>query len=246
MRYLVLSDLHSNHEATRAVVGAVPPGGFEGVVVLGDWVGYGASPNEVVDLVRKLQPCAAIRGNHDKVVAGIDSGEEFNRIAREAALINRRLLSRENLGFLEALPRGPLRVADSFHIAHGTPLDEDEYLVEAWEAAAVFEAAEFSLCFFGHTHLPGAFVLRNGKVTLLQPERPQAILNLEPGARYLINPGSVGQPRDQDPRAAYALYDAQSRQVVFQRVPYAVHETRSRMLEAGLPAILGERLQFGI
>jgi predicted phosphodiesterase len=246
VRYLILSDLHSNQDATRAVLDAVRPGHTERVVVLGDLVGYGASPNEVVETVRGLNPCGAIRGNHDKVVAGLESGEDFNRIAMEAARINRRLLSPENLGYLEALPRGPLQVADSFSISHGTPLDEDEYLVEEWEAAAVFEATNALVCFFGHTHLPGAFVLRGGRVTLSVPGKPEAPLDLQDDSRYLINPGSVGQPRDDDPRAAFAIYDDDLRRVVFRRVQYDVHRARQRIREAGLPEVLGERLQRGV
>jgi predicted phosphodiesterase len=244
--YLLLSDLHSNEEATRAVLGSAGIDACQRVVVLGDLVGYGASPDQVVETVRKLNPVAAVRGNHDKVVAGIDSGEEFNRTAKEAARINRSLLSQGNLRFLEALPRGPLEVAGSFLIAHGTPLDEDEYLVDEWEAGFIFQEMEFSVCFFGHTHLPGAFVLREGKIDLLIPQGAETVLPLDSAARYLINPGSVGQPRDQDPRAAYALYDDDRRQVVFRRVEYPVSRARARIRAAGLPEILGERLERGV
>jgi predicted phosphodiesterase len=246
VRYLLLSDLHSNHEATQAVLQAVRPGEVQKVVVLGDLVGYGPSPNEVVESIRHLGPCATIRGNHDKVVAGLESGEDFNRVAMAAARINRRLVSDENLGFLETLSRGPLDVAGSFTIAHGTPLDEDEYLVDEEEAAVVFERTDMPVCFFGHTHLPGAFVFREGAVALFVPRKPEAVLDLEKDARYLINPGSVGQPRDEDPRAAFAIYDDASRQVSFRRVVYPVNRALERILEAGLPEVLGERLRRGV
>ncbi len=214
--------------------------------MLGDLVGYGASPGEVVDLVRDLAPAAVIRGNHDKVVAGIESGEEFNRVAMEAARINRLLLAPGHLDYLRGLAKGSLQVGDSFAIAHGTPLDEDEYLVDEGGAASVFAGTDAPLCFFGHTHLPGAFMLKQRAVFLLAPGMSGALLQLEPGVRYLINPGSVGQPRDEDPRASFALFDDVLRQVGFHRAEYPVARARERILEAGLPPILGERLLRGV
>ena len=115
-----------------------------------------------------------------------------------------------------------------------------------WGALPVFEATDFPICFFGHTHLPGAFVFQDGRVFLLVPRKPEATLSLSPGARYLINPGSVGQPSDEDPRAAYAFYDDVARQVSFHRVDYPVARARERIRVAGLPAILGERLHRGV
>jgi len=246
VRTLLLSDLHSNHEATGAVLESARSLGFDRVVVLGDLVGYGASPNEVVAAIRDLNPFAVIRGNHDKVVAGVHPGEEFNRVALEAARINRLLLLPENVEYLSALPRGPETIGGAFAIAHGTPLDEDEYLLDGWGAAAVFEETDFPVCFFGHTHVPGAFVLKEGAVGLLVPGKPEAVLRLDAGARYLINPGSVGQPRDCDPRASYAIYDEAAGEVIFRRVDYPVDRARKRIREAGLPGILEERLQRGV
>jgi len=246
LRTLLLSDLHSNHEATRAVLGSARSLAFDRVVVLGDLVGYGADPNRVVDAVRGLDPIAAIRGNHDKVVAGIEPGEDFNRVAAEAARINRHLLRPENAEYLSALPAGPVEIGGGFAIAHGTPLGEDEYLLDEREAAAVFDGTGFTICFFGHTHVPGAFVLKEGAVRRFVPGKPEAVLPLEAGARYLINPGSVGQPRDSDPRAAFAIYDEAAGEILFRRAEYPVERSRRRILDAGLPAILGERLLWGI
>ena len=246
MRTLLLSDLHSNHEATGAVLESARSLGFDRVVVLGDLVGYGASPNEVVAAIRELDPCAVIRGNHDKVVAGVEPGEEFNKVAREAARINRLLLRPENLEYLSALPRGPETIGGAFAIAHGTPLDEDEYLLDAWEAATVFGETDFPVCFFGHTHVPGAFELKEGVVSLLVPGKPEAVLALDARARYLINPGSVGQPRDCDPRASFAIYDEAAGQVIFRRVDYPVDGPGKRIREAGLPGVLEERLRRGV
>ncbi len=246
MRTLLLSDLHSNLEATRAVLESARSPGFDRVAVLGDLVGYGPSPNEVVAAVRDLGPVAVIRGNHDKVVAGVERGDDFNPVALEAARINRLLLRPENLEYLSALPGGPRTVDGVFAIAHGSPLDEDEYLLDAGRAAAVFEETGFRVCFFGHTHLPGAFVLKEGAVTPLVPGKPEAVLRLDARARYLINPGSVGQPRDRDPRASYAIHDEAAGEVLFRRVDYPVDRIGEGIRKAGLPAILEERLRQGL
>jgi predicted phosphodiesterase len=246
MRTLVLSDLHSNHEATLAVLESARSLAFDRVAVLGDLVGYGADPNEVVKAIRDLSPFAVVRGNHDKVVAGIDPGEDFNRVAAEAARINRLLLLPENAEYLFSLPQGPGMIGGTFAIAHGTPLDEDEYLADESGAAEIFGETGFSVCFFGHTHVAGAFALKEGAVNLFVPGRPEAVLRLEAGARYLINPGSVGQPRDSDPRASFAIYDEAAAEVIFRRVDYPIERARQRIQDAGLPGILGERLLWGV
>ena len=246
MRTLILSDLHSNLEAIQAVLTSARPQAFDATVVLGDLVGYGASPAEVIETVREMDPIALVRGNHDKVVAGIDNGEGFNPVALEAARINRGLLQPGQREFLTAMPRGPLPVGGSFWIAHGSPVDEDEYLVDERQAAAIFEQADFPICFFGHTHVAGAFILEEGRVERLLPRGAQAALPLRPGARYLINPGSVGQPRDEDPRASYAIYDEAAGEILFRRADYPIPSVQERMRRLGLPAVLAERLAWGV
>jgi len=246
MRYLLLSDLHSNLEATLAVMDSARARRFDRAVVLGDLVGYGASPNEVVRIIRELEPVAVIRGNHDKVASGVEGGEDFNQVAREAALQNRRILSPEHRDYLMTLPRGPLSVEGLFMIAHGTPLDEDEYLVQESDASHIFETAQFSVCFFGHTHLPGAFSLIGGQVSTRVARRDDSTLSLEAGGRYLVNPGSVGQPRDENPKASFGLYDETSQRISIHRVTYPVREAQERIIAAGLPSILADRLERGI
>jgi predicted phosphodiesterase len=246
VRTLVLSDLHSNLEATRACLEAAREQGYDRVAVLGDLVGYGGSPEEVVKEVRALRPAGIIRGNHDRVVAGIEEGEEFNFMALQAALANRQLLSPDAKTYLAALPAGPQALGESCLIAHGTPLDEDEYLVDPEGAEAVFREADFALCFFGHTHVPCVFRLDDRGVTGLLPAPEGTRISLEPGSRYLINPGSVGQPRDEDPRAAFLILDRAERTVRFHRVSYPIHEAQLRILEAGLPPLLAQRLQRGV
>jgi predicted phosphodiesterase len=246
LRYLLLSDLHANLEATLAVMRDARELGFDRTVVLGDLVGYGASPNEVVQIVRDLNPLAAIRGNHDKVVAGIGDGEDFNEVALEAALQNRRILLPGHRNYLEGLTAGPLRVDDRFLIAHGAPEDEDEYLLDPSDAARAFQSADFSLCFFGHTHIPGAFGIEEGEVMKWSAGGGASVLALEPDRRYLANPGSVGQPRDKDPRASFGLYDDRAGEFSIHRVAYEINQAQERMIRAGLPPVLAKRLEFGL
>jgi predicted phosphodiesterase len=246
MRTLFLSDLHSNLEATRACLQAARELGYDRVAVLGDLVGYGGSPEEVVGEVRDLRPAVIIRGNHDRVVSGIEEGEDFNLFALQAALANRKLLSSEARAYLGALPAGPQILEDACLISHGTPRDEDEYLVDSEGAEAVFREADFSLCFFGHTHVPCVFQWEGGEVAGLIPAPGDTRILLEPGSRYLINPGSVGQPRDEDPRAAFLILDGKRKTVTFHRVGYPIQQAQLRILEAGLPPLLAQRLERGV
>lgn len=245
MKYLILSDIHSNREALSAVLQFVRRKRFDKVAFLGDLVGYGANPNQAVDLVRGLRSVAAIRGSHDKVCSGIENGEMFNRIALEAAMWTRRKLTRTNLQWLKALPRGPLLVDDSFGIAHGTPLDEDAYIFGEIEALNVFRRTDFPVCFFGHSHFPVIFELSPDAITTILTVAPTFRYKLQPGMRYLINPGSIGQPRDGNPQASFAIYDSRARSVTIQRVTYRLRQAQQRILDAGLPRPLADRLALG-
>ena len=246
MRTLVLSDLHSNLEATLACLEAGRELGYQRTAVLGDLVGYGGSPEEVVREVRALGPGVMIRGNHDRVVCGIEQGEDFNLLALQAALVNRRLLSAANREFLEGLPAGPKPLGERMMVAHGTPLDEDEYLVDSPGAARIFQELDFSVCFFGHTHIPCVFRLEGKSVLRVFPAPDGTRVQLQEGHRFLINPGSVGQPRDEDPRAAFLILDEARREVTFHRVNYPIQEAQIKILEAGLPPLLAQRLQRGV
>jgi predicted phosphodiesterase len=245
VKHLVLSDLHSNIEALRAVLEHAAPAACEGALVLGDIVGYGADPLAVIAAVRDLPGLIAVRGNHDRVAAGLDEGDDFNPPARVAAHWTRGRLTDETAGFLRRLPRGPLECAPGVLLSHGSPLDEDEYLLHAAEAARCFRGKTFALCFFGHTHLPCVFTENGGGIALRAPRGPEEVVALKPGHRYLVNPGSVGQPRDRVPMAGYAIYDPGAATVTFRRVPYAVAEARRKIHAAGLPAWLGDRLVLG-
>jgi diadenosine tetraphosphatase ApaH/serine/threonine PP2A family protein phosphatase len=246
MRYLLLSDLHSNVEALEAALTHARGQGWERVLVLGDIVGYGPDPNAVVEVLRGFSGMTAVRGNHDKVAAGLEEGETFNAAARVAAEWTRRVLTAESLAFLRALPRGPREFAPRALLSHGTPLDEDMYLLEEGTARRCFDEVPFDLCFFGHSHYPCAFGLDGPRVALQAARGERTTFTLEAGHRYLINPGSLGQPRDRNPRAAYGIYDDGSATVTVHRVAYAVDATRDKILRAGLPAVLGDRLRLGV
>src|SRR4051812_10690004 len=207
MRYLIISDIHSNLEALEAVLRASAARNCDGVIVLGDLVGYGADPNAVVDRIRGLKPVATVRGNHDKVAAGLENAEDFNPMAKAAAAWTQAALSDETLDYLKKMPVGPMLVNNLVEICHGSPLDEDLYVVADLAAIRSSAASRRQLCLFGHTHV----ALRasvDGKKTL-EIETPQGNPEFETtllsGAKYMINPGSVGQPRDGDSRAAYAI-----------------------------------------
>ena len=246
MQYLILSDMHGNAEALQAVLRRVRRKRFDAVLVLGDLVGYGAGPNQVVEAMRDLPGSVyRIRGNHDKVVAGIEDGANFNHAALAAARWMADHLTAANLRFVRELPRGPLVLPEGFSICHGSPLDEDTYVFSMYEAWEIFENYPSDLVFFGHTHVPSLFVHhgRDIRVALLRGET--GTISIEPGNRYLINPGSIGQPRDRDPRASYMTYDSDKRIVRWHRVAYPIDRAQQRILKAGLPKLLADRLAIG-
>jgi predicted phosphodiesterase len=245
MRYLILSDIHANHEALSAVLSFVRRKHWDRTLVLGDLVGYGANPNQAVDVVRRLKSLVAIRGNHDKVCSGIEDGEMFNRVALQAAMWTRQRLTPSNLRGLASLPEGPAIVDGAFAVAHGTPIDEDAYIFGEIEALNVFRQTTFPLCFFGHSHFPVIFGLSPDAIQTVLTTPPSFRFRLEPGVRYLVNPGSIGQPRDGTPLASFAMFDTDTQTVTVYRVPYHVERAQRRILEAGLPRPLADRLALG-
>ncbi|MBI4912266.1 MAG: metallophosphoesterase family protein [Acidobacteria bacterium] len=244
---LILSDLHANLHALRVVLRHARRRAIQRFVILGDLVGYGANPNQVLDHLRELRPRVALRGNHDHACTEEGQDLSFSPPARQAALWTRERLSRENLHFLQELPIGPLYVGDDYAIAHGSPVDEDAYLLHPRDALTAFEAFKGSLCFFGHTHLPGFFELDEVAGTLQwQNPQPGEWVDLVPGRRYLVNPGSVGQPRDRDPRLSFMAFDPRRRRVRLIRLEYDVRGAARAILKAGLHPHLAERLGFGM
>jgi predicted phosphodiesterase len=246
VRYLVLSDIHANIDALEAVLDTASPGTWDRVIVLGDLVGYGAEPNAVVDRLRALNPVAVIRGNHDKASCGLDDGSSFNHVARMAAMWTYEALTSDNRDYLRALPQGPVIIDDALEICHGAPFDEDHYIFDGDDASRALEAMTRQVCLFGHTHLPVVFRRSADTFDGFMPEAGESLtLPLERGLDYLVNVGSVGQPRDGDPRAAFGMYDADAPSLVLRRVPYPIDAAQRRILNAGLPTSLANRLAIG-
>lgn len=247
MRYLIVSDMHGNWDAFSAVLEGVELDSFDGILVLGDLVGYGASPNQVVEAVRELPPPVyMIRGNHDKVAAGVEAGEYFNSAALQAARWTTEALNADNLRYVRELPAGPLEVEEGLVICHGSPLDEDAYVLSRPDAEEVFDEHSAPVTFFGHTHIPSVFVLREERIEISALSGERVSLELGPDARYLLNPGSVGQPRDRDWRASYMTYDSTSRLVELYRIEYPIESAQQGIVRADLPIILAERLALGV
>ena len=243
--YLILSDIHSNLDALEAVLIAVE-GQWDRLLVLGDLVGYGGEPNGVIDRIRSLNPAAIIRGNHDKAACGIDDASNFNQIAKYAAMWTGDTLTPENREYIHSLPTGPVMIDDRVEICHGSPFDEDHYIFDADDAQRAIDTSERQLCLFGHTHLPVIFQTVGDSFEALIPEGDQPVsLTLRDGVRYVVNPGSVGQPRDGDARAAFAIYWTETVTIELRRVPYSVDAAQRRILVAGLPASLANRLAVG-
>ncbi len=249
MRVLILSDIHGNLEALEAVLAAAGP--VDTVWNLGDVVGYGASPNEVV---QRLRPLASknVRGNHDKVAAGITTAEGFNPSAREAAEWTCEHIVQDAAAWLHGLPTGPVICHTSnVALAHGSPVHEDAYILNIRDAWVPLERMEQQATFFGHTHIQGGFGWDSGHWFEITPAQQRGngsaswSLTLSDHRRYLLNPGSVGQPRDGDWRAAYAIFDDATRTVTFHRQPYDVDLAQGRILLAGLPEKLAKRLREG-
>ena len=250
MRILLLSDIHANLEALEACLAAAPS--FDSVVNLGDVVGYGASPNEVVDRSRGLGKIF-VRGNHDKAATGLLDLEDFNPLAAAAAVWTREQLTPEHHQWLVSLPHGPVPLEGfpEAQLVHGSPADEDAYIVSIGDALLPLLAVDTPLTFFGHTHLQGGFFANDSSADGFRPEyktvgQAESIpLQLKQGTRYMINPGSIGQPRDGDWRAAFALYDTDKHVVHFHRAPYNLKAAQDRIFAANLPPRLATRLAAG-
>jgi predicted phosphodiesterase len=250
VRALVLSDIHGNLEALEACLAAAPA--YDVVVNLGDIVGYGGSPNEVIERSRGLGEFF-VRGNHDRAVTDLTDLRDFNPIAAAAALWTRSQLTPDNLEWLKALPPGPIEIEGlaGVQFAHGSALDEDSYVVTLEDALPPLAAGPAQVTFFGHTHLQGCFSTDGLQADSYRPayktvgQLETDDFNLGEDVRYLINPGSVGQPRDGDWRAAFALFDSANSVVTFYRVPYNLKNAQDRILAARLPERLATRLAAG-
>jgi predicted phosphodiesterase len=246
MRLLVLSDLHANLTALEAALAAVEAR-WDRVVCLGDVVGYGPDPNEVASRIRELGGMV-IRGNHDKAVAQLMDTEDFNPVAKAAVQWTRAQLSNENMDWLAALPQGPVE-AEGVVLVHGAFQDEDEYVFTPAQALEGLLDSTKKITFYGHTHHQGGFSYLDSRLEVLQlhPRNGESMsaLRVEDTKKYLLNPGSIGQPRDGDARAGFAIGDLANGVVEFWRVPYDVEKVQERMRAARLPEPLASRLSMG-
>lgn len=239
MKYGLLGDIHSNIFALEAVLGELKKEGVDGYYHVGDVVGYGAQPKECLAKLREIR-CHVVCGNHDAAVVGTLDDAYFNPFAREAVLWTRSVLSEDEKRYLARLPM--ISFFPDFSLVHGTPYEPEmyHYLQSIPEAERSFEALDRPLAVVGHSHVPVAFFGGKTVSYSLDPVVP-----VDPKGRTLANIGSVGQPRDDDPRAAYAVYDTAKHVLTIKRVAYDVEAAAESILAAGLPEILGERLRWG-
>jgi diadenosine tetraphosphatase ApaH/serine/threonine PP2A family protein phosphatase len=243
LKYLVISDVHANLEALEAVLAAA--GSYDHALVLGDLVGYGADPNAVIDRVRALPSATFIRGNHDKVGAGLENTDGFNYLARHAIMWTTHTLMPERREWLAALPQGPVIVDDLVEICHGAPFDEDVYIFDDLDAMRALRVTRRPLCLFGHTHVVAGYQVFDEMRAISDVRETPIHIPSDSAARFLINCGAVGQPRDGDPRAAYGILDTASRTLSLERVDYDVSAAQAKILAAGLPEVLAQRLAVG-
>jgi putative phosphoesterase len=240
MNYAIISDIHSNLEAFERTLFEIDRIGVDEIVCLGDIVGYGASPNECVDIVRERK-LTSIIGNHDMVACGKHEPYNFNPIARDAALWTRRELTKGNRDFLYSLPH-QLEIQD-FLIVHGAISDPDLYLFSSSEAILEFNLMiKAKICFFGHTHIKVYYVCSHGSVEGFTDDE----VGLSGENLYLVNPGSVGQPRDRDPRASFLIYKHDEKTIKFIRLEYDIMTAQEKIIGAGLDKRLAYRLSIGV
>lgn len=243
MRYAILSDIHSNLAALEAVLKRLERERVDGFICLGDVVGYCASPNECCEHIRELN-AVVVRGNHDLAAVTPGTEEWFTPAARKCILWTREQLTADNRDFLHALP--PLAELAGAHLCHGAVFDPDFYTTTPHEALLSFAAMVLPVAFFGHTHYAEWFTQNGPGHMPAQHRMPEGgLLTIEQGRRYLVNPGAVGQPRDGNSQAGYAVWDTEAGAVALCRVPYNIHDTQQRMEEAGLPWSMSARLVMG-
>jgi len=246
MRIALISDIHGNLEAMESVLKRIHQEGVDSVINLGDLVGYNASPAECLALLRSRPDIRNLAGNHDLALLEPERAEGFNIIAYQALMWCREQVPAEDLPFLRGLP---LVLADpDFSACHGTPTSPDTYIAYHFQGKRVLREMSKGrgprFCFFGHTHRRALWYQDiRGKVTLQEINTPLVQLSRE--GHYLINPGSVGQPRDGNPEAAYAIFDNEVHSIHFKSTPYNLASAQKRILRAGLPPYLAERLALG-
>ena len=247
MRYLILSDIHSNIEAFESCVQRAKEAGYDSVLCCGDIVGYGPSPVEAIDGIRGLN-AVTIRGNHDRVAAGLDEATQFNPHARRAVYWTRTVLPDSYRDYLAKLPVGPLDINAEAQLVHGAVTHEDDYIFTEADADENFLLTDKQLTFFGHSDFPVVFSSEGAGNAILATsyEFDEFIaVKCDAGKKLFVNPGSVGQPRDGDSRASFAIWDQDRGRMEFYRVEYDVARTQEKMRQVELPTYLIDRLAHG-
>ncbi len=241
MKYAIISDIHGNLEAFQEVLREIKSlRGIDKVICLGDIVGYGADPKRCIDLSRGNSDII-IAGNHDYAACGKTDVGYFNPVAREAAIWTGEVLNIEYINFLKELPL--LAELDDIHFAHGSLYKPEEwrYILSEKQSHIDFQIMKHNILFIGHSHVPVIFENKKDEIRIITEYE----IELDKNSKYIINPGSIGQPRDFDPRASFAIYDSDKRHLKFFRLEYNIIEAQRKIREAGLPEILAERLSYG-
>ncbi|MGQ0794138.1 MAG: metallophosphoesterase family protein [Deltaproteobacteria bacterium] len=240
MKYAIISDIHGNLQALEAVLGRIDSLGADSIICLGDIVGYGASPNECAQIIAG-RGIESILGNHDAVACGRQEADNFTPMAKRAVLWTRDTLTPETRDFLLTLPES--RHYGEFMAVHGAISDPNLYIMTIYEAIWEFTLMDgTNLCFFGHTHMRITFSRR---ASVVKPVRDMTI-ELQPGLSYLVNPGSVGQPRDGNPNASFLIYDSAAGRIEYFRVEYDIKTAQRKIIDAALDTRLAERLALGV
>lgn len=245
MRYAIISDIHSNLESIKQFLEIIPKYEVEKIICLGNLVGYNTNPNECVKIISMLKNIEIIRGNHDRVLITKDY-YDFSDNARDAIIWNIKHSNDETKEFIKNLVMGPKIIDETFAICHGSLIDEDNYLFTPGQTKYDFQVlkeTEVKVAFFGHTHWQTIFRMdNNDKIESIKKQK----MTLEKEEFYLINPGSIGQPRDRDPRASFLIFDSEKNEIQNIRYNYSFQVTQRKILENKLPEFLAERLAFGV
>lgn len=240
MKIAIISDIHGNYDALESVLENIDTqGSVERIYCLGDLIGYGAQPNECVEKIREIG-CQTVAGNHDFASVGKLSFEFFNTFAKQSAMWTRDTLSEENIEWIKKLEY--LKMVDNVTLVHGTPFSPEmfHYISTLNDAQVSFEEMKTEICFVGHSHVPIVFFDTNPISYVVKEE-----IRVASEEKTIVNVGSVGQPRDENPKACYALFDTDEMVVKLIRVSYDIEAAVSKILNAGLPEILGARLKEG-
>lgn len=239
MKYAIISDIHANYDALESVLADIEKEKVDQILCLGDIVGYGPQPKECIAKIQELG-CITVAGNHDFAAIGKTNIEYFNIYAKEATLWTQKTLNDEEKEFLNNLPL--VKHFDGFTIVHATLYAPElfDYIQTSYDAYLSLQILEGQVCFLGHSHVPITFFQEEMISYTLSPE-----IKLTDGMKALVNVGSVGQPRDDNPKAAYAIYDTDQKMIWIKRVEYDVEKVGEKIRKAGLPEVLAERLKYG-